>query len=224
MSLFPLNIKITGRYITVVGGGTVAERKILKFAKEGACVTVIAPELSPELAKLRDEGAIEHLPRDYREGDLAGAFLAIAATSDRAVNAAVAREAEHNGTLVDVCDDPQASSFTMPAVMTQGDLLITVSTGGKSPALAKTIRTELEATFGPEYGLALRLLGALREKLLTAQPNTAYNKTLLSQLAAHDLPRLIKDRHFDELDRLILQILGFQFSVSRLFAAEKDPR
>lgn len=224
MSFFPLNVNLSGRRIVVIGGGAVAERKIVRLLEADALITVVAPDLSPDLAKLREQHFILHLARCYEDDDLRGFFLAIAATSDKAVNFTIAQEACRHSILADICDDPALSTFTMPAVIVRGDLLIAVSTGGKSPAMAKKIRNELESKFGPEYASALKLLGVLREKLLTAQVNSAYNKTLLSHLAGHDLPRLIKERRYEELDRLILQVLGFEFSVSRLFAEEKDPR
>lgn len=224
MSFFPLNVKLAGRRITIIGGGAVAERKIAKLIGAGASVRVVAPDLTPALSELRDNGVLSHVARPYQNGDVAGSFLAIAATNDKMVNKAIAEEAARYAILSDICDAPNLSSFTMPAVIERGDLVIAISTGGKSPALAKKIRQDLEDRYGPEYASALRLLGALREKLLTAPANTAYNKTLLSQLADYDLPRLIKERRASELESLILRILGFPFSVSRFFAAEKDPR
>ncbi|ACM19662.1 precorrin-2 dehydrogenase and sirohydrochlorin ferrochelatase, putative [Geotalea daltonii FRC-32] len=222
MSFFPINLNMAGRMVTVVGGGKIAERKTCKLLEAGALITMIAPDLSDKLAKLSEGGSIKHLPRNFKKGDLDGAFLAIAATSDRYANLAVADEAKNRGILVDVCDDPELSSFIMPAMMTRGDLVIAVSTGGKSPAMAKKIREQLEASFGPEYEQTLKLLGILREKLLTAKGNSAYNKALLSQLAAHDLPRMIKERRYDQLDHLLLKIFGSEFSISHLLEEEKD--
>ncbi|WP_243371104.1 bifunctional precorrin-2 dehydrogenase/sirohydrochlorin ferrochelatase [Geotalea sp. SG265] len=224
MSFFPLNINLTGRAVVIIGGGAVAARKVAALLDTGARITIVAPQLSEELATLRDSGAVEHLPRLYERGDLRGAFFAIAATNDSSVNWIIAGEAHRQGILVDVCDAPELSSFTMPAVMRRGDLVIAISTGGKSPALAKKIRLQLEGAFGPEYELTLKLLGALREKLLTAQGNSAYNKALLSQLAAQDLPRLIRERRYDRLDQLLHQHFGSEFSISRLLKEEKDHR
>jgi precorrin-2 dehydrogenase/sirohydrochlorin ferrochelatase len=224
MSYLPVNINMSGRRVVIAGGGPVATLKACKLAEAGALITIIAPLLTIELSALRDAGALEHLPREYAAGDLRGAFLAIAATSNSSVNRSIASEADAGSILVDVCDAPELSSFTMPAVMRRGDLLLAVSTGGKSPALAKKIRARLEAEFGDEYELIIRLLGTLREKLLTAKGNNAYNKALLSQLAAQDLPRLIKERRYDQLDQILHQYFGSEFSVSRLLEEEKDHR
>lgn len=222
MSSFPLNIELSNKKIIVVGGGAVAERKITRFVATGGHIVVIAPQVTANITKLRDESAIGHLPRQYEDGDLCGAFLAIAATNDKAINMAVAAEAERRSVLVDVCDAPEKSSFTMPAVMTRGDLVIAVSTGGKSPALAKRIRDSLAKSFGDEYITTVSILGAVREKLLTAHVNNAYNTTLLSELAAQDLPRLIKERRYDDLDHLLHELFGPGYTTSQLLGKEKD--
>ncbi len=222
MSFFPINIEISNRKIVVVGGGAVAERKISRIVAAGGNPIVIAPQLTGTLVKLREKSAITHLARQYQDGDLCGAFLAIAATNDKAVNTAVATEAEGCSVLADICNVPEKSSFTMPAVLTRGDLVIAVSTGGKSPALAKKIRDTLAESFGDEYITTVRLLGAVREKLLTTAANSAYNSRLLSELAAHDLPRFIKEQRYEDLDHLLLELLGPGFSTSQLLGKEKD--
>ena len=156
------------------------------------------------------------------DGDLSGALLAISATSDSAINGAVAAEASARAIIADIVDAPETGSFTMPAIINRGDLVITVSTGGKSPALARKIRRELEAKFGEEFGTLVGLLGAIREKLLTEKGNSAYNKSLLSELVANDLPRLILKKKYDELDQLLLEIFGPGYSMRDLWNGEKD--
>jgi precorrin-2 dehydrogenase/sirohydrochlorin ferrochelatase len=222
MRYLPINLDIRTRPVVVVGGGEIAGRKVLRLLESGALVTVVAPQLTEELRQLAQNGRIRHLKRDYAAGDLNGAFLAIAATSGSAVNRAVAAEAHGSSILIDRVDEPEMSSFTMPAVITRDDLVITVSTSGKSPALARKIRAELERVFGEEYGATLRLLGALREKLLTEKGNSAYNKTLFSELVAHDLPKLIKEHRHDELDHLLLELFGPGFTTHDLLGEEKD--
>ena len=213
MRYLPINLDIRTRPVVVVGGGEIAGRKVLRLLESGALVTVVAPQLTEELRQLARNGRIRHLERDYAAGDLNGAFLAIAATSDSAVNRTVAAEARGGSILIDRVDEPEMNSFTMPAVITRGDLVITVSTSGKSPALARKIRA---------YGATLRLLGALREKLLTEKGNSAYNKTLFPELVAHDLPKLIKEHRHDELDHLLLELFGPGFTTRDLLGEEKD--
>ena len=110
----------------------------------------------------------------------------------------------------------------MPAVITRDDLVITVSTSGKSPALARKIRAELEQVFGEEYGATLWLLGALREKLLTANKASAYNKRILKELADADLPHLFRNRAYAEIDQLLATLCGPGFTLSALGVPEKD--
>ena len=147
----------------VVGGGAVAERKARDLIAGGAQPLVISPALTDGLSALAGEGRIMHRARRYEEGDLRGAFLAIAATDDAAVNAAVANEGAALGILVNVADAPEAGNFHTVATVRQGDLLLTVSTGGASPALAARIRAELAARYRAGYGALLALLRRLRE-------------------------------------------------------------
>ena len=222
MHNLPINLDVRNKVVIVVGGGDVAGRKVISLIETGALVTVIAPILTDILKQLLAVKRITHLARNYEDGDLAGAFLAIAATNDNTVNLAVAKEAGMRSILADIVDTPELSSFTMPAVIRRGDLVITVSTSGKSPALAKRIREELEGYFGIEYGANLRLLGGIREKLLTEKGNSAYNKTLLSELVAHGLPELIKEKRYDEIDHLLLELFGPGFTANDLLREEKD--
>jgi len=118
------------------------------------------------LEALVEAGRIAALNRPYREGDLAAAFLVIAATDDAEVNRAVWREADRRGCLINVVDDLAHSNFIVPAVVRRGELTLAVSTGGDSPALARRLREQLEAEIGPEYGELVALLGELRPDLL----------------------------------------------------------
>src|SRR2546423_1507895 len=146
----------------VVGGGAVAERKVRDLLDGGARPQVISPVVTETLAAWREIGSIEHHPRAYQAGDLGGAFLVVAATDDRAVNAAIAEEGARLGILVNVADDTSAGNFHTVAATRRGDLLLAVSTGGASPALTARIRRELEARYGDEYARLLDILRALR--------------------------------------------------------------
>lgn len=223
MRYFPINLAIRGQSTIVVGGGAVAARKCLRLLDAEAKVTVIAPDLEEGLRMLRDDGRIIHLAREFAPGDLAGAMLAFAATDDPAVNRAVAEEAKARGIPANIADAPELGTFTLPAVLTRGELQIAVSTGGASPALARQIRDELEERFGPEYETALILLGKLREKLLTDKGNSAYNKCLFTNLVGHDLPALIRNRSTAEIDHLLTRLFGPGYTMADLGAGEKDP-
>lgn len=155
----------------VVGGGGVAERKVEGLLSGGARPVVISPSLTQALSEWRADGRIEHVARVYHNGDLAGTFLAIAATNDRAVNQAVAGEGARLGILVNVADDPPAGNFHTPATVRRGDLLLAVSTGGSGPALAARVRAELAERYGDEYARLTNLLRRLRHGSARALPS-----------------------------------------------------
>ena len=206
MRYYPVNLDLDGRRVVIVGGGAVAARKALRLLAAGAWLSVIAPALGKRLAALAAAGSLLHLERPYQEGDLEGALLAFAATDDAAVNRAVAAEARERGILVDVVDAPREGDFTTPALLSRGDLLVTASTGGASPGLARRIIDELEPLFGEEYAQSLALLAEAREKLLTEKGGSAYNVWVFAGLAALDLPALIKNGHQDALDQFLLRL------------------
>jgi len=158
------------RQSVVVGGGSIASRKVQGLLEAGAKVRVISPELAPGLEALAAAGEVEALRRPYTPGDLAGAFLAIAATDDPAVNEQVWSEGQRTGCLVNVVDDPQHCNFSLPAVVRRGDMSIAISTGGSSPALARRLRERLEALIPPEYADLTGLLAELRPELIAAFP------------------------------------------------------
>ena len=135
-----------------------ATRKARKLLQAGAEVVVVSSEMRPELLGMN----VEAYKRAYEYGDLEGAELAFAATDSREVNAAVAREARERGVRVNVADRPSEGDFAVPATLRRGGLQVAVSTGGASPALARRIRTELEAVFGPEWAGVVEELEAAR--------------------------------------------------------------
>lgn len=163
MRYYPINLDVRNKRVVVLGGGAIAARKIKELLLAHAHVTVIAPVLHPSLQKRVRQKIIVHRRRGYRAGDLRGYWLAIVATSDHALNRRIAQEARRRRVLVNVVDDPSLCGFTLPARFTRGELLVTISTGGRAPALAKWLRKELTRTIGPEYQLLVTLLGKLRK-------------------------------------------------------------
>ncbi|MDD2337880.1 MAG: bifunctional precorrin-2 dehydrogenase/sirohydrochlorin ferrochelatase [Geobacteraceae bacterium] len=216
MKYYPINLDIRGKDAIIVGGGAVAERKCRTLLEAGAVVTVIAPRLSRGLRCLVEKGRISHRDRDYRRGDLAGAFLVFAATGDRTISAAVAEEVSEWRILANIADMPDRSDFTTPAVVARGELLLTVSTGGKCPVLAREVREELTARYGEEYGDVLRILGAVREKLLASKKGCHAVKEILHSLISHNLPGILRGDSPDSADRLLREIAGPGFSLSEL--------
>lgn len=144
-----------------------AEHKVRSLLDAGADVVVVAETCTSGLEGLQAAGALSLVPRDYVEGDLAGAFLAIAATDQPAVNAAVYEEGERASVLVNSVDDVGHCHFAVPSVVRRGELTLTIATGGKAPALAKKLRRTLTSQFGPEYAAVVELVGEVRRQ---AQP------------------------------------------------------
>ena len=165
MSFYPAFLNLRGRRCVVVGGGAVAEQKVVGLLEAGARVTVASPDLTWKLEDLAATGAIEVRRRSYQRGDLEGALLAIAATDDRSVNAAVWAEAEERGILLNAVDDLQHCSFIAPAVHRSGDIAVAISTAGKSPALAVRLRERVARLIGQEEAQFLDLLGELRPEV-----------------------------------------------------------
>ena len=172
--LYPMNVDLAGRLVIIIGGGVVAERKVrgLLALDAEVAVRVIAPAMTDVLCELADSGQIEWREERYAGGMLEGAFLVYAATDSPSVNAEVAAEAKRLGLLVNVIDDPNASSFQLPATLRRGDFLLTVSTGGGSPALSRAIRMEMEQLYPPAFGLWLERVARLRSELQEALPSS----------------------------------------------------
>ena len=151
-------IDLAGRPVLVVGGGRVALEKVEGLLDCGAHVTVVAPQIVPELAVL----PVMIVRRGYRSSDLDGRFLVVAATSTTSVNRRVYREAEARALLCNVADVPELCSFILPAVHREDPIAVAISTGGASPALAQRLRDEVAAVVRPEHAELARRLRDLR--------------------------------------------------------------
>ncbi len=162
-------------------------------------MTVISPEVVTELQTLVQSGALRLIKRGYETGDLKEAFLVIAATDDESVQEAVHTEAAQGNLLLNVADVPKWCNFILPATVRQGDLALSVSTHGKSPALAKRLRKELEQQFGPEYDLALQLMGKLRPIVLGMGMVHEKNKIIFEQLLHPDIITWLKNKQWDAI-------------------------
>jgi len=161
---YPVNMILTGRRCLVVGGGNVAERKVFALLESGAIVTVISPTVTSNLAEWALQERLTHLPKTFEKGDVDGYLLVMCATDSPAVNRQAAEEAKQSGALANVADAPELCDFTLPARLRQGSLMISVSTGGQSPALARELRNELAETYGVEYAYYLEMAGRLRRE------------------------------------------------------------
>ncbi|HEY7220670.1 MAG TPA: bifunctional precorrin-2 dehydrogenase/sirohydrochlorin ferrochelatase [Candidatus Binatia bacterium] len=167
MSYFPIYLDMRMRRCLVIGGGAVAERKIAALLEAGADITVISPDTTEAIAALSKRKAVRILERRYQDGDLDGFELAFVATDDPQVNAAVYQEGRRRGVWVNSADDPTRCDFILPSVLRRGELTVAVSTGGGSPALARTVREELELYFTEEYESLAKLATEVRQELLS---------------------------------------------------------
>jgi siroheme synthase-like protein len=187
MSLLPIFVKLTGRRCLLVGAGDVALQKIPSLLAAEARLRVIAPRARPEIAALAREGRIELVERGYADADLDGIFLAIAATDDPVVNAAVYHGAVERNILCNSVDDPPHCDFYFGSVVTRGDLQIAISTAGESPAVAQRLRREIDEQLPEDLGPWLRNLGELRREVLAAYPAGEERRLLLHELAHREV-------------------------------------
>ena len=166
--------------------------------------------------KLASNGTIELTQRSYRPADLKGTFLVIGATDDENLNQQISKDAEKSNTLCNIADRPEVCNFILPSIVRRGDLVITISTSGKSPALAKQLRQKLETQFGQEYAELLLLMGAIRKKLLSEAHEPEAHKDLFNKLIDSDLIELIQSDNTEEINSLLYKILGEGYTVEDL--------
>ena len=161
---YPIYLDIENRPILIVGGGTVALRKVETLLEYGALVRIVSPRIIPELQNMVNNGQCEWIPREYSGEDIQDSLLIFSCTEKEEVNTQVAQDANANNRSINVVDDPDKCSFIVPSIMTRGDLSIAVSTGGSSPIVARQIRQELEGFYEDEMILYLELLKTWRKE------------------------------------------------------------
>jgi precorrin-2 dehydrogenase/sirohydrochlorin ferrochelatase len=216
MRYYPVHLDIQNRNCLVVGGGGVGTRKVVTLLDCGALVTVISPVVSHQLRDFAKSGLIKLRQRPYQSGDLDGMFLVIGATDDEGLNRRISSDAEHRNTLCNIADRPEVCNFILPSIVQRDDLVITISTSGKSPALAKKLRKTLEDQFGEEYGIFLKLMGAIRKKLLSQAHQPEAHKHLFEKLIAADVIAMIQKGKTAEIDALLFEILGEGYNFEKL--------
>jgi precorrin-2 dehydrogenase / sirohydrochlorin ferrochelatase len=208
MKYYPVNLDIRGRSCLVVGGGAVGTRKIRTLLECGAVVTVVSPEVTDPLSALVLENRISLKQRPYRTSDLDGVFLVIGATDNKELNRTIHEDAGSQGKLCNIADQPDLCNFILPSVIDRGDLIIAISTSGKSPAFARRLRKQLEAQFGPEYAEFLKLMGAVRKILLAQTRDPEAHRRVFESLIDRGLLECIRDNDKTQIDNLLLSVLG----------------
>jgi precorrin-2 dehydrogenase/sirohydrochlorin ferrochelatase len=211
---YPVSLDMTDKRCVIIGGGAVAERKAERLIECNAQVVVVSRSLTPALEDRKKENAIEHIDADYEKKTLRGAFMVIGATDRDDVNAQVSQDARSLGMLVNIVDDPDRCNFILPSLLQQGDLSIAVSTGGKSPALARKIKEDLQKQYGPEYESLLKIMGSLRKKVLAQGHASEANKTIFEALVHSDMLQAIRDGNRDLVKKIIHGTSGIDLDVN----------
>ena len=216
MRYYPIFLKAENLPCLVVGGGEVGARKVETLLSCGASVALVSPEVVKWLAEKIQEGVVELVGKHYEEKQLEGCSLVIAATDDLELNSQIARDAAKRGLLCNVVDYPQEGNFILPALIQRGALTLAISTSGKSPALARQIREDLEQRFGPEYAKVLEIMGAVRNRLLSESQDSRANKEKFERLVKSELLELVRRRDFAAVDGILQKILGSDYALKEL--------
>ena len=193
MAGYPIQLEIEEMPCVVIGGGGVALRKVRSLRSAGARVTVISPLLCEGLAELAARGVIRHIARAYTCGDESGYRIVICATDDSELNRRTAKAAREGGALVNVIDAPEEGNFTVPAHLAAGPLLLTVSTGGISPAFSRMLRCELEEAYGSVHGTFLTRLGQWREEVKTLLPTAKERESFWRAVLTRQVMQMIRE-------------------------------
>lgn len=206
----------------VIGGGEVAFRKIKRLLECGANVKVVTPKLRERIKELVKERKIGYLGTEYKREFLKDAFLVIGATNNQTLNARISQDAHMAHILCNIVDQPKKCSFIVPATVVRGDLIIAISTSGKSPALARKIRLGLEKSFGMEYAVFLELMGRIRDKMLKSINGQKTRRQLFKKIIDSDILMWLKHKEFSKIDAYLKETLGVEFSLVNLDFSIKD--
>lgn len=216
MRYYPVNLDIQNQNCLVVGGGFVSSRKVKTLLDCGAKVTVVSPDVTKQLRDFSISGSITWNNRHYRTSDIDGMFLVIGATDDEELNRQISSDARKRNILCNIADRPKACNFILPSIVNRGDLIIAISTSGKSPAFAKKLRKDFEKTFGKEYADFLQLMGAARKKLLNTEHEPEAHKHIFEQMIAEGLLEMIRDHKKEDINSLLHKILGKGYEFDEL--------
>lgn len=208
MKYYPANLDVRGQKCLVVGGGQVGARKVKTLLDCQADVTVVSPAVTAEVQALADNGKITLEKRGYQKTDIQGMFLVIGTTNDEVINRQIYADAHKENKLCNIADCPESCNFILPSIVNRGDLVIAISTSGTSPAFAKQLRKDLEKQFGDEYGEFLKLMGAIRKKLLKEEHTPEAHKHHFEILINQRLVELVKHREIGKINALLQEVFG----------------
>lgn len=220
MRYYPVSLDMQNRKCLVVGGGSVGARKVMTLLECGAIVTVVSPDVTGKLLDLAEKKMIELKKRPYEPSDIDGIFLVIGATDNEELNWQINKDAERQNKLCNIADRPEACNFILPSIVNRGNLVIAISTSGKSPAFAKKMRQDLEKQFGEEYDEFLELMGAIRKKALSEKHEPEAHKHLFEQLINRGLVDMIRNHDEERINSLLLEIFGEGYRFEELMKTD----
>lgn len=219
---FPIFLDLRGRQALVVGAGTIAAGKIESLLEAGAAVRVVSPEAVERVQQLHRDGLIIWQQRTYQDGDIAGAFITVAATNQTQVNERIRAEGEALGKLVNVVDVTPLCNFIFPSVARSGPVQVAVSTSGTSPTLARKLRQAIQAReLGPEVGILAELIAERRAGAATKLKTFENKKRFWDLVLESELPTLVRNGHIREAEVILDK---WTAKPELLLEANGDPR
>jgi precorrin-2 dehydrogenase/sirohydrochlorin ferrochelatase len=207
MRYYPVYLDLKGRAVLVVGGGLIAEGKAIQLFDAGAKVRLVSPDLTPRLSALVESGGIEYRHGKFEIKDLKGVVLVISATNDPAVNEDVARRGAEQGLLFNVVDQPALCNFITPALVTRGELQISVSTAGGSPSVAQRVKREIGELIADEYGELLEVAAEMRAEARRLIPDFDARRKVLHAFAESEAIELLRAGKREEARQLAFDLL-----------------
>ena len=190
---YPIYIDIEDRNVLIVGGGVVCARKAETMLRYGARVTIVSPAFTDEIEAWARDGSVTLQRKPYEEQDLEGASIVIASTDDACVNGRIARDCRRRRIPVNVVDVTHLCEFIVPAIIDKNGIQIAISTGGKSPALGRTLKEDLQRSIGPEYSEVNDLLGSLRVNAKAVLPTDVDRKRFFDGIIARGVLDLLRE-------------------------------
>lgn len=201
--MYPVNLILDDKPCVVLGGGHVALRKVEGLLEAKAKITIISPEIVAELSELVMDKRITWIKRCYEQGDLANYYLAICAIGNEEINKQVQKEANANKVILNVVDRLEYCDFALPAKIRRGDLLVTFSTNGKSPALAKYLRCKMESEFDDTYAKWLDKLVELRKEAIAKLPTSDDREIFWRSALSDEVMNLVKAKEYNKAEGII---------------------
>lgn len=189
---YPIYLDIEDRAVVIIGGGNVCARKAETMLKYGARVTVVSPEFTDEIEAWAREGSLALKRKTYDASDLDGATIVIASTDHQSVNEQIAADCRARRIPVNVVDVTPLCEFIVPAIIEKGSIQIAISTGGKSPALARTLKEDLQRAIGPEYAEVNDVLGTLRDGAKRVLPTDVDRKRFFDGIIAAGILEMLR--------------------------------